>query len=329
MRYGAMALLAGAALATTLSARADTTTTVLPTQLAPPATPTAPMLAQNADTAPMAPAPTAMGYHDGVAGYFEDWFARSDAAKASQPHWMTPLVTVTPRLEQEVRYDQYWERRGNGSILDVYDSGKGLELIPTYTNEVLINPPAYQYKINTKKSANGWLDDQFLVIKQRLLSANEQNGNYILSAFLGVTAPSGNAAFTNKAWIVTPTIAGGMGWGDFDIQATVGVGVPDTEQSTLGTSITANVAFQYHFLEYFWPELEFNDTKWLNGNERGGKNQIFMTPGIIFGRFAVGPRVKAIFGVGYQVALAPKYIATSEQTPTYKRAWLVSARLAF
>ena len=184
-------------------------------------------------------------------------------------------------------------------------------------------------KINTKTPANGWLDDQFLVVKQRLLSANEQNGNYILTAFLGVTAPSGNVAFTNKAWVITPTIAGGMGWGDFDIQATLGIAVPDTQQSTLGTSIAANIAFQYHFAQYFWPELEFNDTKWLNGNERGGKNQIFMTPGIIFGRFELGPRARASVGVGYQVALAPKYIDTSEQTPTYKRAWLVSGRVAF
>jgi hypothetical protein len=28
-----------------------------------------------------------------------EWFAISDGAKESQPHWMTPLVTVTPRLE--------------------------------------------------------------------------------------------------------------------------------------------------------------------------------------------------------------------------------------
>src|SRR5438477_5012549 len=31
-----------------------------------------------------------------------------NAAKESQPHWMTPVVTVTPRLEQEFRYDQFF-----------------------------------------------------------------------------------------------------------------------------------------------------------------------------------------------------------------------------
>jgi hypothetical protein len=38
-------------------------------------------------------------------GFFSDWLDRSDQAKADQPHWMTPLVTVTPRLEQELRSD--------------------------------------------------------------------------------------------------------------------------------------------------------------------------------------------------------------------------------
>jgi hypothetical protein len=33
------------------------------------------------------------------------WFQRSDQAKADQPHWMTPLVTITPRLDQEFRTD--------------------------------------------------------------------------------------------------------------------------------------------------------------------------------------------------------------------------------
>ena len=56
-------------------------------------------LAQNATpgtvTEPMA-APTG-----GVSGYFANWFNRVEQAQASQPHWMTPIVTVTPRLEQD------------------------------------------------------------------------------------------------------------------------------------------------------------------------------------------------------------------------------------
>ena len=37
------------------------------------------------------------------------------ATQAAQPKWMTPLVTVTPRLEQEFRFDFYDQQNGTGS----------------------------------------------------------------------------------------------------------------------------------------------------------------------------------------------------------------------
>jgi hypothetical protein len=284
------------------------------------------VLAQNNT---LTPAQQVSTPQSGVGDYFANWFTRVDQAQASQPHWMTPLVTVTPRLEEEVRYDQYWETRGNGSSNDVFDSGKGLELIPTTTNEVLLNPPAYQQKGNTASPSHGWLDDQFLVVKQRLLSANEQQGNYIVTAFLGFTAPTGTPDETNRAWIITPTIAAGKGWGDFDIQATFGVGIPTSNQYTIGTAFSTNVAFQYHIFQYFWPEMEVNYTYWANGNQRGGKNQVFLTPGLILGRFQIYQRLRAIVGVGHQFAVSPTWTNTSEQTPMYNHSWILTTRLAF
>ena len=265
----------------------------------------------------------------GVSNYFSSWLDQVAQAQASQPHWMTPLVTVTPRLEQEVRYDQYWQNRVNGSTLDTFGSGKGLEFIPTQTNEILINPPAYQQVGAVRKPVEGWADDPIFVVKQRLLSANEQEGNYIVTAFFGVTAPTGNVAFTNRAWYMTPTIALGKGWEDFDIQATVGVPVPLSYQSVLGSSIATNVAFQYHAYEYFWPEFEINHTYWINGVQRAGKNQVFLTPGVILGRFPIVDRVKMVVGVGYQFAVSPKVTESPVMTPVYDRAWILTARMTF
>jgi hypothetical protein len=37
--------------------------------------------------------------------FTESWQARATATQNEQPHWVTPLVTVTPRLEQELRTD--------------------------------------------------------------------------------------------------------------------------------------------------------------------------------------------------------------------------------
>jgi len=53
-----------------------------------------------------------------------------DATQAEQPHWMTPIATTTPRLEEEFRYDQFFQKLGNGGTQDNFDGGKGLELIP-------------------------------------------------------------------------------------------------------------------------------------------------------------------------------------------------------
>jgi len=37
--------------------------------------------------------------------FFQRWFSMVSATQAEQPHWITPVVTVTPRLEQEFRFD--------------------------------------------------------------------------------------------------------------------------------------------------------------------------------------------------------------------------------
>ena len=49
----------------------------------------------------------------------------STQTQAEQPHWMTPVATTTPRLEEEFRYDQFFEKLGNGGTLDNFDGGKG------------------------------------------------------------------------------------------------------------------------------------------------------------------------------------------------------------
>jgi hypothetical protein len=264
----------------------------------------------------------------GITEYFANWFNRVHAAQESQPHWESPVVTTAPLLEEDVRYDHFWQHQGTGANVNVFDSGKGIKLIPTETNELALNMPAYQQRI-ASNPAQGWADWTFLTIKQRLLSANEQSGNYVLSALLGFQAPVGAKAFTNDSWIITPTIAGGKGWGDFDIQMTIGFPIPTDHQDIIGTSMAVNTVFQYHFSKVFWPEFEVNATYWFNGL-RGGKTQVFLTPGVMLGRFPLfNDAVRAVIGGGYQFAVAPKLTSTPALTPAYNHAWIVTARLAF
>ena len=259
-------------------------------------------------------------------GYFADWFRRVDAIQAAQPHWMTPLVTVTPRLEEEFRFDTNWSQLpSNGARLTNIGGGKGLELIPWDRVELLFNLPPYEQRswngANSTPVA-GFGDWPVVMAKYRLASANEQNGNYIVTAFLGVSAPTGVDAFTAHRPTVTPTIAAGKGWGDFDIQTTLGETVPfATVEHSITQAVAWNTAFQYHVNEYFWPEFEVNELYWPNGI-RGGERQTLLTPGIIFGRFPIAGRTKAIVGVGYQVAVTPA-------VPTVRNNLVVTSRLAF
>lgn len=255
-----------------------------------------------------------------IGNYFSDWFPRVTRIQSEQPHWVTPLVTVTPRLEEEVRYDQYRESMPGGHVLDNYGGGKGIELIPFDPVEIIIGIPAWETE-DMKKHKDGWADETFL-IKYRIASANEENGNYILSAFLGLSVPNGSDAYSSEHYSFTPTLAFGKGWGKFDFQTTVGMTFPDNGSTPdgAGTPLAINTALQYHVMKYLWPELEGNYTYWPNG-EHSGKNQLFVTPGVLVGRIPIWKRVGVTLGVGYQTAVTVK--------PLTRDNLVISARIPF
>ena len=105
-----------------------------------------------------------------VEDYFTDWFPRVTRIQSEQPHWVTPLVTVTPRLEEEYRYDQFWQANSHGVATDNFGAGKGLELIPFQNTEIILGVPAWvahngHILHSTKKkkvTTDGWADETFL-----------------------------------------------------------------------------------------------------------------------------------------------------------------------
>src|SRR6202008_2119744 len=101
------------------------------------------------------------------------------------------------------------------------------------------------------------------------------------------------------------------------VQATVGVPIPLSHESAIGTSVVINLAAQYHLGRLFWPELEANATSWTDG-PRAGKTQIFLTPGLILGRFPLVGHTRAIIGLGYQVAVSPTQVLKSVLTPIFQ-----------
>ena len=256
-----------------------------------------------------------------IGNFFTNWFQRVTQIQSEQPHWVTPVVTVTPRLEQEFRYDQFWQANPHGAATDNFGGGKGIELIPYQNIEVILGIPAWGAHNGhiPHEDSDGWADETFLV-KYRILSANEENGNYILTAFMGFSAPTGDDGNSQRHGVFTPTIAGGKGFGDFDVQTTAGIALPDGGLQRLGMPLAWNTAFQYRFFKYFWPEFEVNYTWWPNG-EREGQTQVFLTPGIVVGRIPIHERVGVTVGFGYQVAVTDH--------PTYNHSAILSGRIPF
>src|SRR5579872_636774 len=278
-------------------------------------------------SAPPCLADKAPAYHypTSVQDYFETWFSRATQTQDEQPHWMTPVVTVTPRLEQEFRWDQSFQSMQHGQETTNYGSGKGIELIPWETIEIILGIPNYvshEYPGKAGVANRGTDDfgDWTALIKYRILSANEENGNYILTAFMGFTAPTGPVGNSQGHALFTPTIAAGKGFGDFDVQSTAGITLPNGGEDRLGMPLAWNTAFQYHLLDILWPEVEVNYT-WFPNGEHTGKNQVFITPGLILGRFPIWQRVKVNIGTGYQQAVT--------RYAMYHNAWIITGRITF
>lgn len=229
-------------------------------------------------------------------GYFENWFPRVTKTQAAQPHWITPLFTVTPRLEEEFRSDITWTPTAAGDSLN-YGTGKGLELIPTFSTEIILGVPPYQ----VPPSAPAGGGNIPLLLKYRIAARNEESGNYIVTAFLAGSIPAGR--FATKYGSVTPTIAFGKGYRDFDFQSTLGWTIPTGGRRTSGTPVAYNMALQYRVLRKLWPELETNVTLWPNGSAKlVGQKQAFISPGIVAGRFHLWKRVGFTIGGGVQIA---------------------------
>src|SRR5580658_9780453 len=161
--------------------------------------------------------------------FVQSWMAMATATQADQPHWMTPLVLVTPRLEQELRVDNYFQKngtgsQGNGQTIENFGGPGGIraEIIPTYYTEIILAVPPQESAWGPKGPGQGPGDWPAFLVKDRFISANEENGNYIVTGFFQVSDPSGTPGkISNNVLIAQPTLAFGKGWGDFDIEMTI------------------------------------------------------------------------------------------------------------
>ena len=219
--------------------------------------------------------------------------------QSEQPRWITPLATTTPRLEQEFRYDIQTQPHNSGLVTDNYGVSKGLEIIPAEKFEVILAIPPYV--VNNPDSKDGFGDWQFLV-KYRILAKNEEHGNYILTAFFQMSVPTGQYTQGQPNPVITPTIAYGKGFRDFDVQGTLGISLPTGNEETIGRNLTWNNAFQYRIYKKIWPETEVNFVHYYQG-EHNGNTVVYLTPGVVLGKFHLWHRLGFTVGGGYEIAV--------------------------
>jgi hypothetical protein len=261
--------------------------------------------------------------------FIERYQARVSATQSEQPHWVTALVTVTPRLEQEVRSDFVHQYNTKGFSIWNYGNGKGLELIPEKHTEIIVNVPPFFNRSNGE--SDGFGDISFLG-KYRFFARNEEHGNSIITAFLLGSIPTGKNGNGSCCAVVTPTLAVGKGFGQFAFTSTAGGSLPVTNAEGLGHTITWNNVAQYRITtsgvwRFFWPEAEINSS-FYKGGSNDGKIATFATPGLIVGRIplthdASGKpgRFGLTFGAGQQIALTHFH--------TYNHATVITMRLPF
>jgi hypothetical protein len=246
------------------------------------------------------------------------WMRTVDRARASQPHFVSPIVTTHVMLVEQFRYDMSWQQDpAGGSVTSNYGASRGLEIIPATRLEVGIFPP--NYLAHQSRAPDGFGDLSFQM-KYRALSATEGQGDYFVGFFFGGSFPTGTPPNGLGHTVLSPTFAAAKGLGPWDIQSTIGASLPASGANTLGRTILFNTAVDYRIKGKFWPMLEQNSAFW-SGGALDGKKQVFLTPGLVLGGFPLAERLHLTIGAGVQIAVT--------QFHQYNHRWIVSVRFPF
>ncbi len=249
---------------------------------------------------------------------FRSWLDMATDTQAHQPDWLSPLATTSGRLKQELRYDIWDQPSTQGNRTYQLGGGKGLELITSSRTQILLGIPSYT--LHSPNGSPGGFGDLPLMLKFRIASAERGEGNYLLTFILGATTPTGSRRYGAGDAVLTPTLALGKGWRRFDVQSTFGANLPTGDTAKLGRQLQWNTAFQYQAAWKLWPELEVNSTFYKTGTN-GRDKQVFLTPGLGFGRVRLRKGFRFSTAVGLQIAVTKFH--------SYDHRWMFSERISF
>jgi len=274
--------------------------------------------AQPAQEATKDTAVSSTGKSSRFARLFHAWLRMGDAVNEQQPYWLSPLVTTSGRVKQELRYDLYHQPGTAGGSLYSFGAGRGFEFVVAPRVQLLVG--ATPYAVATQLGGPSGFGDLPLMMKTRLFSRPHGEGDTVLTLLLGATVPSGGHSYGHAEPVLTPAVAFGKGWGNLDVQGTIGGSLPVGGDNKLGNQFISNTTVQYRVNRLLWPEFEVNGTFYESG-KYAGKKQLFATPGVGFGRVKLHGRVAFSLGAGVQIA--------TTRFHTYNHRAILSVRFPF
>jgi hypothetical protein len=254
-------------------------------------------------------------------GFFKAWEDRVRATSARQPAWPVPVVSPSSVIVQLARTDFVHQYASTHTETWNYDNGKGVNFIPFARTEFDINLPAY-IQHNTPKVKDGAGD--FSVVAKYRMFARGEGGNYSSAVQMAFSVPTGSYKNGTAVSTITPTVIGGKGFRKLVVQSAIGGILPTSSVPTIGRTILWNSVAQYKVGKYFWPELEAN-ASYYHGGANDGKNQVFLTPGLIVSRIKLRQdpkdRLGLVFGGGMQIATSHYH--------SYNHSLVLTGRLTF
>jgi len=210
--------------------------------------------------------------------FSERFSAHNSSMAAKQPAFITPLVGPDPRLLQYVRASFSHEYTAAGAETVSYGNGRGSGVIVGDRFEFDYMPPSY---MQHNSSAIDGFGDTSVLAKYRIASGNAEHGNFAVAAMLNhcfATGSHKNGAATDS---FGPTVAGGYGFGFFDVMSSLGGTMPTGKIAAQGRSIAWNALMQAHVTKHIWFEVENNATFYFGGSH-DGKMQNFLTPAAFY-----------------------------------------------
>jgi len=250
------------------------------------------------------------------------WEKRVRITSSQQPSWAVPVFTPSSGLVQLIRFDAVRQYTPTHTTTWNIDGGKGFNVIPWYKTELDFNlPPFLLHNVRGNVDGPG---DFSMLLKYRFLGANEQKGNYNLSAALAGSAPTGSYKNGSTDGSISPTVFAGKGYRSFDVQSSATMILPTGHTAANGRPIAWNTALQDRVKRIFWPEVEISSI-FFRGGSHDGKAQTFIAPGFEVSKIKLTSnetnRLAIVFGAGEQIALTHYH--------SYNHALSFTSRLVF